>query len=141
MQPANELQAAILEQFRFYFAKDTAVLYIAGSTVDTDKLAQLHITPAVYSQLPSMVLYNAKQNWLYLIANTINDSHISPTRLSVWDELFRDCPAGLIFVTAVPDMATYRHCADDIAVGTMVWVADRPNHSIHYDSEGVLLPR
>lgn len=58
---------------------------------------------------------------------------MSPTRRMALEILLRDCPADPIFVTAVPDMKTYGDYAEEIALGTVVWVAECPTHSIYYD--------
>ena len=55
-------------------------------------------------------------------------------------ELTRDCTADVIFITAFPDRATYRKFAKDIAWETEVWIADAPEHMIHFNGNKFLGP-
>jgi len=54
--------------------------------------------------------------------------------------LFAESEAGLVFVTAFPDQATYKKYAADIAWETEVWIADAPEHMIHFNGSRFLGP-
>lgn len=54
--------------------------------------------------------------------------------------LFAESEAGLVFVTAFPDKATYKKYAADIAWETEVWIADAPEHMIHFNGSRFLGP-
>lgn len=51
------------------------------------------------------------------------------------------CPAGAVYVSAFPDFREYRKHMDKIAWETEVWLADQPDHLIHYDGERFMGPR
>ena len=48
---------------------------------------------------------------------------------------------GLVFVTAFPDAAEFRKHMSAIAWETEVWMADQPDHVVHYDGDRFLGPR
>ena len=52
--------------------------------------------------------------------------------------LFGSAPPGLIFVTAFPDCKTYGKFHSSIAWETEVWIADAPDHMIHYNGKRFL---
>jgi adenine-specific DNA-methyltransferase len=43
-------------------------------------------------------------------------------------------------VTAFPDRVTFRKFAKDIAWETEVWIADNPDHMIHFNGDKFLGP-
>jgi adenine-specific DNA-methyltransferase len=45
-----------------------------------------------------------------------------------------------VFVTALPDFGTFTKYAAAIAWGTEVWIAERPDHMIHFNGERFLGP-
>ena len=45
-----------------------------------------------------------------------------------------------MYVTAFPDAATFRRYAADIAWETEVWLADNPDHMIHFNGDKFLGP-
>ena len=48
---------------------------------------------------------------------------------------------GLVFVTAFPDVAEFRKHMALIAWETEVWMADAPDHMIHFNGDRFLGPR
>jgi hypothetical protein len=74
-----------------------------------------------------------------LIEAVTSHGPINALRKADLDRLFKG-PAGLVFVTTFPDMATYVRYAREVAWETDVWVADNPTHLIHYNGERFLGP-
>jgi hypothetical protein len=54
--------------------------------------------------------------------------------------LFADSKARLVFVTAFLDRRRLRKYLDEIAWETEVWVADAPDHMIHFNGKRFLGP-
>ncbi len=65
---------------------------------------------------------------------------ISPTRLLELEKLTEKCKADRIYVTAFLDKATFRKFVADIAWETEVWIAENPEHLIHFNGEKFLGP-
>jgi len=55
-------------------------------------------------------------------------------------ELFSGCKAGLVFVTAFASRAVMRSFLGSISWETEVWIADEPDHMMHFDGERFLGP-
>ena len=55
-------------------------------------------------------------------------------------ELFKGCQAGLVFVTAFESRRAMRSFLPQISWETEVWVAEDPEHLIHFDGERFLGP-
>jgi hypothetical protein len=54
--------------------------------------------------------------------------------------LTKTCTADVILITAFLDRDTYRKFAKDIAWETEVWIADAPEHMIHFNGDKFLGP-
>ena len=63
---------------------------------------------------------------------------VSPKRWVELEAAFDGCKVGLVYVTAFPDRAEFRKNAADIAWETEVWVADNPDHMIHFNGDRFL---
>ena len=55
--------------------------------------------------------------------------------------MFARCPAGLVYVSAFPDMAEFRRHTSNIAWETEVWLSDVPDHLIHFNGDHFFGPR
>jgi type II restriction enzyme len=66
---------------------------------------------------------------------------MSPKRVLELEKILVDCPAGLIYISAFPDMAEFRRHISEIAWDTEVWIAELPEHLIHYNGDRFLGPR
>jgi type II restriction enzyme len=61
-------------------------------------------------------------------------------RLFELKKLVEKCKAEIIYITAFLDKATFRKYCYEIAWETEVWVADNPEHLIHYNGDKFLGP-
>lgn len=142
----NQLQAAIIEQFGPRFAPGSRLLYL-GDTAQKDlmrdeqELLALGIPISDHDKLPDVVFYAPEKQWVYLVEAVTSHGPMSPKRVFELEAMFESCPAGLIFVSAFPDMAEFRRFMRDIAWETEVWIAEIPEHMIHYNGDRFLGPR
>lgn len=65
---------------------------------------------------------------------------MSPKRWVEFEEAFKNCKVGLVYVTAFPDRAEFRKNVTNIAWETEVWIADNPDHMIHFNGNRFLGP-
>lgn len=56
------------------------------------------------------------------------------------EKLLAHSTADRVYVTAFVDVREYRRHVEDIAWETEVWIAESPDHLIHYDGEKFLGP-
>ena len=54
--------------------------------------------------------------------------------------MLKDCPAERVYVTAFLDVKAFRKYAGDIAWETEVWIAETPDHMIHFNGPKFLGP-
>lgn len=93
-----------------------------------------------HGKLPDVVIYNAANNWLFLIEAVTSHGPVDHKRYGELSALFKNCTAGLVFVSAFPDMKTYAKYSAAIAWETEVWIADNPSHMIHFNGSRFLGP-
>lgn len=142
----NEVQAAIVHEFAARFANNGAVLYLGDTAkkdlyVDDKKLKELGIPVNQHSKLPDVIIYDEGKNWLFLIEAVTSHGPVSPKRVVELEEFLKDCRAGKIYVTAFPDFAEFKKHSKDIAWETEVWLADAPEHMIHFNGDRFMGPR
>lgn len=141
----NLLQKQIIESFLPIFGFGAQVLYVGDTAnkslfVDQVGLADLAFFELAHDKLPDVVAYSKSKNWLYLVEAVTTVNPISELRRRTLSLLTAECTADVIYVTAFPDRAAYRKFAHDIAWETEVWIADAPEHMIHFNGGKFLGP-
>jgi len=141
----NLLQKAIIEHFLPRFGYGAEVLYVGDTAKkflvrEEAKLKALKFFELEHGELPDIVAYSEQKNWLFLIEAVHSSGPISPIRLLELKRLAKGCTAELVFVTAFLTRETFRKFAPDIAWETEVWIADAPDHMVHFDGEKFLGP-
>lgn len=141
----NDLQKAVIESFLPIYGHGAEVLYVGDTAkknlfLDEKGLKKINFFELAHDKLPDVVAYSAKENWLYLIEAVTTANPITELRRSVLLRSAAECTADLIFVTAFLDRDTYRKFARDIAWETEVWIADAPEHMIHFNGDKFLGP-
>jgi hypothetical protein len=136
----NELQAAVVEEFGPRFAPGARLLYLgdtANKTLILDKMGfeELGIPVPNHDKLPDIVFYDKTRNWLFLIEAVTSHGPVSHKRHFELEEAFSDCSAGRIYVSAFPDFATFKSFLAEIAWETEVWLAEIPDHLIHFNGD------
>jgi hypothetical protein len=136
----------IIEEFAPRFAPGSTLIY-AGDTgkkwgyFDESALKALGITGIdVHGKMPDVVLFDPKRNWLLLVESVTSHGPVDGKRHAELSDLFKKSKAGFVFVTAFPDKSTYKKYAADIAWETEVWIADAPEHMIHFNGSRFLGP-
>ena len=141
----NELQRAIIEQFAPRFAPGAALAYMGDTAdknliVNADLLERLKIPPMNHDKLPDVVLYDPEKDWLFLIEAVTSHGPVSPKRHAELEKMLKNCPAERVYVTAFLDFAGFRKHAGDIVWESEAWLAENPDHMIHYNGAKFLGP-
>jgi type II restriction enzyme len=142
----NQLQVQVVTQFAPRFASGFILLYL-GDTADkdlymaTEQLTKLGISITEHEKLPDIILYLSSQNWLYLIEVVTSHGPMTPKRVIELNNMLRDCTAGKVFITAFPSFTEFRKHTHNIAWETEVWIAETPDHLIHFNGDRFLGPR
>ncbi len=89
--------------------------------------------------MPDVVVHLEEKNWLVLIEAVTSHGPINIKRHNELKGLFKG-KAPLVFVTAFPTRKIMMKYLQEIAWETEVWVADAPDHLIHFNGERFLGP-
>lgn len=141
----SELIRAIIEQFAPRFAPGSSVLYVGdtgnkGVIHDEAALAALNISNHERGKMPDAILYRADLGWLYLVESVTSVGPVDGKRHAELTHLYGKAKAGLVFVTAFPDRSVMARFLPVLAWETEVWVADNPDHLIHFNGDRFLGP-
>lgn len=141
----NLLQKEVIEQFLPRFGHNAEVLYVGDAAkkllhVNQVRLQALHFFDLSHGELPDIIAYSADKNWLFLIEAVHSFGPISPSRRLRLEHLTQQCTASIVYVTAFLNRATFRKFIAEIAWETEVWIAEEPDHLIHFDGDKFLGP-
>jgi DNA (cytosine-5)-methyltransferase 1 len=141
----NLLQKAIIEQFLPRYGYGAEVLYVGDTAKkflvrNEAKLKALKFFKLEHGELPDIVAYSEKKNWLFMIEAVHSSGPISSVRLLELKRLAGECTADIVYVTAFLNRDTFRKFAPEIAWETEVWIADAPDHLVHFDGDKFLGP-
>ncbi len=112
----------------------------ASAYLDEQVLKSLRVPIDPRGKMPDVVVYDEHKNRLLLIEAVTSHGPVNPKRRGELKALFKNCKAGLVFVTAFLDRQTMTKYLGDISWETEVWVADAPTHLIHFNGERFLGP-
>lgn len=143
--PHNQLQKRLIEDFLPLYGYGAEVLYVGDTAdkflyLDKKRLEALAFATLAHDKLPDVVAYSASKNWLYLIEAVHSANPITELRRRALAEMAAQCKAEAVYVTAFPDRETFRKHVKDIAWETEVWIADAPEHLIHFNGDKFLGP-
>ena len=142
----NEVQAAVVEEFAPRFAPGGKLLYIGDTEnkdlyVNIEGLKTLNLPLTEHSKLPDIIISDEVREWLFLIEVVTSHGPVSAKRVIELEEFTKECPYGIVYVTAFPDAKEFKKHIDDIAWETEVWLADIPDHMIHFNGDRFIGPR
>ena len=92
------------------------------------------------ARLPDVILYDHKHGWLVLADASINSRPIDGERRMELMRLFRNPRVGLVFVTAFETRRAMQGFLGSISWESEVWIAEAPDHLIHFNGERFLGP-
>lgn len=141
----SQLIREIIEKFSPRFAPGSVLIY-AGDTgrkwayFDAERLQEIGVSVDAHGKMPDVVLHDPNRNWLFLVESVTSHGPVDGKRRDELAALFAKATSGLVYVTAFPDRATYRKYSADVAWETEVWIADAPEHMIHFNGSRFLGP-
>jgi hypothetical protein len=141
----NPLIKAIIEKFCPAFAPGSVVLYIGDTEnkfvhLESTSLSALGVILDSAAKIPDLIVHDLKRNWLLLIEAVTSAGPVDGKRRKELKDLFSDCKAGLVFVTAFETRRTMQTFVSQIAWESEVWIAEDPDHMIHFNGERYLGP-
>jgi len=141
----NVLIERIVKEFCERFTPGGQVVYVG----DTDEkfayfderfLKRLGVEIASHGKMPDVVVYHREKKWLVLVEAVTSHGPVDGKRHRELKRLFKGAKPGLVFVTAFLDRKAMVKYLGDISWETEVWIADAPDHLIHFNGERFLGP-
>lgn len=141
----NDLQKAIIEEFLPRYGFGAEVLYVGDTAkkylyLNKEGLKALNFFDIAHEELPDVIAYSKEKNWLYLIEAVHSSGPISEERLIQLQQLTEKCTADIVYVTAFQNRAKFRSFIANVAWETEVWIADNPDHLVHFNGDKFLGP-
>lgn len=136
----------LIEKFVPHFVPGSRVLYASDTNnkwgyVDEEGLRALDVNVDMHEKMPDIVLYYPLENWILLVEAVTNHGPVDVKRRSDLAKLFNRCSASLVYVTAFTTRSEMGRYLAEIAWDTEVWLADMPEHMIHFNGDRFLGPR
>ncbi len=139
------LLKAIIEVFCARWSPGAAILGIRDPKrkvvhLHSKAVAALGVTLDSAAKLPDVIIHHKAKNRLFLIEAVIKASPVDEKRRKELQDLFADSKAHLVFITAFETRRTMQTFVSHIAWETEVWIAEAPDHMIHFNGERFLGP-
>jgi adenine-specific DNA-methyltransferase len=141
----NMLIKSIVEEFAQRYVRGPKILFLRDAVdkeivADETSMAELRIVLPERGVAPDVIIHDTGRDWLFIIEAVTSHGPVDQKRKNELTELFADVRPGLVFVTAFPDRKTFARFHAAIAWETEVWIADAPDHMIHFNGERFLGP-
>lgn len=139
----NLLQKAIVEEFAPRFAPHSECLYV-GDTIEKDlvknveKLRELGFEITLHDKMPDVVLYMQDRDWLIFVEAVTSVGPMSPKRIKEINAMTSNVTSEKIYITAFLDFKTFKKFSSELAWETEVWIAEMPDHMIHFNGDKFL---
>ena len=141
----NVLIKQMVEEFCPRFTPGGEIVYVGDADAkwalfEEARLVGLGVTVDQHGKMPDLVVYLPDKNWLVLMEAASSHGPVDAKRHGELAALFKDCTAGLVYVSCFPDRKEMRKYLTAIAWETDVWCAEDPTHLIHFNGTRFLGP-
>lgn len=111
-----------------------------SSIVDTSVLKRLGFSFENQDTWPDVILYFRRKRWVYLVDIAALNGPISFPRRQELEAMLANQSARCTYVSAFLDFKQFKRHGFGIAWGTEVWIAEVPDHLIHFNGDKYLSP-
>lgn len=141
----SEIIKDIIEQLAPRFLPNSTLVYIGDTGekwgyYDQEIAGNLLFNVLEHGKMPDVILYVEDKNWLALVESVTSHGPVDSKRYIELKDLFSNVNADLVFISAFPDRSTFVRFAHDIAWETEAWIADNPDHMIHFNGDKFIGP-
>lgn len=109
--------------------------------INEEGLKAINLNVTEHSKLPDIIIIDSEKEWLFLIEVVTSHGPISPKRMIELENFTESCKYGKVYVTVFPSSKEFKQHLADIAWETEVWLADTPDHMIHFNGNRFIGPR
>lgn len=136
----NQLQKVIIEEFLTRYGYGAEIIYVGDASnrflhYDKEKANLLGISELSRDELPDIIAYSKAKNWLYFIEAVHSSGPITRERKIALTTFVENSTASVVYVTAFLNRETFRKFVTNIAWETAVWIAEYPDHLVHFDGD------
>ena len=141
----NVLVERIYNEFGPHFVPEGIPL-IMGDTAkksgyyDESRLKELGIMLDSHGKIPDVVICDKKNNWLLVIEAVASHGPIEHKRHVELKKIFTKSKVGIVYVTTFLNQKEMLKHFNNISWETEVWIADAPEHMIHFNGSRFLGP-
>jgi len=141
----NPLIKAFIEEFCTRFVPGGVVLYVGDAEnkfqhFENEYFACLGVKIDSAAKMPDVVVHDPKREWLVIGEAVTSAGVVDGKRRRELKELFAGFRHGLVFVTAFENRDAMGRFLSQISWETEVWIADNPDHVVHFNGERFLGP-
>lgn len=108
--------------------------------LDRLALGELGVPQCAPVTAPDVVIHDLERDWLFIFDAVTSRRHMDEARREKLAAQFTPCGKGLVFFSAFADRDAFSRFAESIAWETEVWIADAPDHMIHFNRQRFLGP-
>ena len=139
------LVKAIIEVFCARWSPSAAILGIRDPKrkvvhLHSTALASLGVSLDSPAALPDVIIHDQAKNRVFLIEAAIEGGAVDEKRRKELHDLFAGSKAYPVFITAVENRCTMQAFASHFAWESEVWIAEDPDHMIHFNRKSFLGP-
>jgi len=141
----NPLIKAFIENFCSRFVPGGVILYVGDAEnkfqfLEIEYFARIGVQIDSAAKMPDVVIYDPRRKWLVIGEAVTSAGVVDGKRRRELKSLFAGFRHGLVFVTAFEDRNAMGRFLNHISWETEVWVADDPDHVVHFNGERFLGP-
>lgn len=141
----NPLIGEIVREFCPRFAPGGEVLYLGDAEdkfahLQAGRLREIGVDLPAAAKIPDVMIHDHRRNWLLLVEAVTSAGPVDAKRRKELKSLFEGCSAGLVFVTCFESRKAMQGFLSQIAWESEVWIAEDPEHLIHFNGERYLGP-
>jgi len=141
----NSLIKSVVEEFIPRFVRQASLLLLGDAAnkdlvTDASALNDLGISLPERGKAPDVLVHDRERDWLIVVEAVTSHGPVDQKRKNELSVLLAKARPGLVFVTAFPDRKTFTRFQASVAWETEVWIADAPDHLIHFNGERFLGP-
>lgn len=139
----NKLQIDVIKEFAPRFIPGCELLYVGDTAkknlfIQEKRMIELNIPYDEHKKLPDIIFYFKDKNWILLIEAVTSHGPVSQKRLIELKESLKQTSCDPVFISVFPNTKLFKKFAHEIAWETEVWIAEIPDHMIHFNGKKFL---
>jgi adenine-specific DNA-methyltransferase len=141
----NELLRSVVIDFCPRFTPGGKVIYIGDTGgkwkhADFSMFKELGIEVDSHGKMPDLMIYYSEKQWVVVVEVVTSHGPVDAKRRGELSILFEQVKDKLVYVTAFPTKSLMAKYLSEISWETEVWVAENPDHLIHFNGKRFLGP-